>query len=60
MAAVDRYGFELAVTKPEGPRATRLAFDEPVATKDEIRGAMIEMVERARSMIPTGDDRAER
>jgi heme iron utilization protein len=48
MTAVDRYGFELAMTTPECPRATRLAFDEPVATADEVRRAMIEMVKRAR------------
>lgn len=49
MTAVDRYGFELAVTTPAGPRATRLAFDEPVATSDEVRRAMIELVKRARA-----------
>ncbi len=48
MTAVDRYGFELAVATPEGPRATRLAFDEPVATSDEVRRAMVAMVRRAR------------
>jgi hypothetical protein len=49
MTAVDRYGFEIAAVTPEGPRAARLAFDEPVATSDEVRRAMIEMVERAKS-----------
>jgi putative heme iron utilization protein len=48
MTAVDRYGFELAVVTPTGPRATRLAFDEPVATSDEVRRAMIALVKRAR------------
>jgi heme iron utilization protein len=48
MTAVDRYGFELAATTPEGPRAARLAFDEPVATNDEVRRAMVAMVKRAR------------
>jgi heme iron utilization protein len=47
MTAVDRYGFELAVTTPDGPRATRLAFDAPVSTSDEVRRAMVAMVERA-------------
>jgi putative heme iron utilization protein len=50
MTAVDRYGFELAVTTPEGPRAVRLAFDEPVATSDEVRRAMVAMVRRARAL----------
>lgn len=50
MTAVDRYGFELAVVTPEGPRATRLAFDEPVTTTDEVRRAMVAMVKRARAL----------
>ena len=49
MTAVDRYGFELALTTPAGPRATRLAFDEPVATSDEVRRAMVALVKRARA-----------
>jgi len=49
MTAVDRYGFDLAVKTPEGPRATRLEFDEPVTTSDEVRRAMVAMVKRARS-----------
>jgi len=51
MTAVDRYGFELAVTTPEGPRATRLAFDEPVSTSDEVRRAMVAMVAKARAAL---------
>ncbi|MCU0687343.1 MAG: DUF2470 domain-containing protein [Polyangiaceae bacterium] len=53
MTAVDRYGFELAVVTPEGPRATRLAFDEPVATTDEVRRAMVAMIKRARAAAPS-------
>lgn len=49
MTAVDRYGFELAAVTPNGPRAARLAFDEPVATSDEVRRAMIALVKRARA-----------
>jgi len=49
MTAVDRYGFDLAVTTPAGPRATRVAFDEPVATADEVRRAMVALVKRARA-----------
>jgi hypothetical protein len=51
MTAVDRYGFELAVTTPAGPRAARLAFDEPVATSDEVRTAMVAMVKAARAAL---------
>jgi hypothetical protein len=49
MTAVDRYGFELAAITPEGPRAARLAFDEPVTTTDEVRRAMVALVKRART-----------
>lgn len=49
MTAVDRYGFELALTTPAGPRATRLAFDEPVTTSDEVRRAMVAMVKQTRA-----------
>jgi putative heme iron utilization protein len=51
MTAVDRYGFELAVTTPAGPRVARLAFDEPVATSDEVRRAMVLMVKAARAAL---------
>jgi putative heme iron utilization protein len=51
MTAVDRYGFDLAVTTPKGPRAARLAFDGPVATSDEVRGAMVALVKRARAAL---------
>lgn len=49
MTAVDRYGFELAVTTPNGPRATRIAFDEPVLTTDAVRKAMVTLAKRART-----------
>lgn len=51
MTAVDRYGFELAVTTPAGPRATRLAFDAPMTTTDEVRKAMVVMVKAARAAL---------
>src|SRR5262249_5810385 len=52
MTAVDRYGFELAVVTPAGPRATRLAFDEPAATSEDVRRAMVAMVKRGRESGP--------
>jgi heme iron utilization protein len=48
MTAVDRYGFDMAVKTSKGPRATRLAFPEPLATSDEVRRTMIAMVAQAR------------
>lgn len=49
LTGVDRYGFELTATTPEGPRAARLGFDAPVATMDEVRRAMVALVKRARA-----------
>ncbi len=49
MTAVDRYGFEMAAETPEGPRATRLEFDAPVATADDVRRVLVAMVQRARA-----------
>lgn len=49
MTAVDRYGFELAATTPEGPKAARIAFDAPVTTSNDVRKAMVDLVRRARA-----------
>ncbi|MDQ3031990.1 MAG: DUF2470 domain-containing protein [Myxococcota bacterium] len=49
MTAVDRYGFELAATTPDGPKAARIAFDAPATTSDEVRKAMVALVKRART-----------
>jgi heme iron utilization protein len=49
MTAVDRYGFDLDVTTPEGTRAARLAFDAPSSTTDEVRRAMVALVKKARA-----------
>jgi heme iron utilization protein len=51
MTAVDRYGFELAATTPEGPRPARLEFDTAVATADDVRQVLIAMVKRARAAL---------
>jgi len=53
LTAVDRYGFDLALKTPAGPRATRIAFDDPVATSDEVRRAMVALVKRAREAAGT-------
>ena len=51
MTAVDRYGFEMSVMTPRGPRPVRLAFRKPVSTPEEVRGALISMVNDARSKL---------
>ncbi|HVY44860.1 MAG TPA: DUF2470 domain-containing protein, partial [Minicystis sp.] len=49
MTAVDRLGFEMAVTTPAGRRAVRLAFDAPAESSDDVRRALVAMVKRARA-----------
>jgi putative heme iron utilization protein len=48
MTAVDRYGFDVVVSGPNGRAALRLGFDGPVATATAVRPAMVRLVERAR------------
>jgi putative heme iron utilization protein len=49
MTGVDRYGFEMSVKTPDGPRPVRVAFDQPVNTPEEVRAAMIITVKHARA-----------
>ena len=51
MTGVDRYGFEMSATTPQGPRPVRLAFARPVSTPEEVRAALISMVKAARSKL---------
>lgn len=51
MTSVDRYGFEMSAQTAAGPRPVRLAFDEPIATPDEARAALVAMVKRAREAL---------
>ena len=48
---VDRYGFEMSVPTPEGPRPVRLAFPTPVTTPDEARKALVALVGEARTLL---------
>jgi putative heme iron utilization protein len=51
MVGVDRYGFEMSAVTPEGPRPVRLAFDTPVSTPEDVRAALIVMLEDARRKV---------
>ena len=51
MTGVDRYGFEMSAVTPEGPRPVRLAFAGEVSTSEEVRGALITMLQEARSKL---------
>ncbi len=46
MTGIDRYGFEMSVTMPDGPRPVRLAFASQISTLEEARAALIEVVGR--------------
>jgi heme iron utilization protein len=51
MTGVDRYGFEMSAMTPMGPRPVRVAFEKPVSTSEEVRAALIAMVNDARSKL---------
>lgn len=54
MTGVDRYGFELSVETPGGPREVRLGFDAPVDTPTAVRRALVAMVRNARTELGSG------
>ncbi len=51
MTGVDRYGFEMSAKTPDGPRPVRLAFGTPVSAPEEVRAAMISMLNDARTRL---------
>lgn len=51
MVGVDRYGFELSVETEKGRRPARIAFPEPIATPQDARQAMIDLLETAREKL---------
>ncbi len=51
MTGLDRYGFEMSVAMPEGPRPVRLAFASTLTSADQARAAVIAVVRSARAAI---------
>jgi hypothetical protein len=51
MTGIDRYGFEMSVETELGPRPARIAFDETIATPDQARRALVQLVQRARTAL---------
>jgi putative heme iron utilization protein len=49
MSAVDRYGFEMIAVSETGRAAVRLAFPDECLTADDVRAAMVAMVQEARA-----------
>jgi heme iron utilization protein len=58
MTAIDRYGFEMSVQTPDGPRPVRVAFPAPIGTPAEARAALIAMVREARERWPEASEGA--
>jgi putative heme iron utilization protein len=49
MTGIDRYGFEMSAMTGKGPRPVRLAFSTPIATPDDARREMVDLVKRTRA-----------
>jgi len=55
MTAVDRYGFEMSVELPDGPRPIRLAFDNAAGNANEARVELVRLTKRARTQLEAAD-----
>ena len=51
MSSIDRLGFELSVVTAEGTRTVRLAFHEPIASKNDARKALVGLLREARAKL---------
>jgi putative heme iron utilization protein len=51
MAAVDRYGFDIAVKTPGGETTVRVGFEAPATTSEEVRRAMVALAKAARAAL---------
>lgn len=48
---IDRYGLDLNLDTPAGPRSTRIDFDRTVETPDGLRAATVELTRRAQETL---------
>ncbi len=51
MTGIDRYGFDMSVKTPEGPRPVRIAFASPVNRPEDVRATLIAMLKDARARL---------
>ena len=51
MVAVDRLGFDLLASTPDGLQPARVNFDEPVDSPDAVRKAVVALLARARALL---------
>jgi hypothetical protein len=49
MTSVDRLGFSLKLTTGDGAKGTRINFPREVATPQETRSVLVEMVRQAKA-----------
>ncbi len=52
MTSVDRYGFEMSAETAKGRRPIRLAFSAPIATAEDARRELVDLLRRARAAEP--------
>lgn len=51
MSSIDRLGFELSVATSQGTQTVRLAFQEPIASKNDARKALVALLREARTKL---------
>lgn len=51
MTAIDRYGFEMTITTPDGVGPARLAFEQPIASAQEARTVLVALVREAEAKL---------
>lgn len=51
MTSIDRLGFEMSARTAQGERSVRVAFDAPIATKNDARKALVAKLKEARQKL---------
>ena len=51
MVDIDRHGITVRATTPSGPRLARVRFENPLKSPDEVRPAIIELLELAKNQL---------
>jgi heme oxygenase (biliverdin-IX-beta and delta-forming) len=54
MTSVDRLGFEMSVSTPEGTRTVRVPFPAPIASKNDARTALVALLREGRTKLAGG------
>jgi heme iron utilization protein len=51
MTSIYRYGIEMSAQTKDGPRPVRLAFPQPISSRDEARKALVSLLQEARAAL---------